>query len=133
VGLYWESIAVGKFKAWQIIVLVLGLAALGYLAFTMLTAEKGDQLADRVYGVDVVTGDIFYFDMGGKRGGVVWPAVNPDTGQTNILPAYEEEVGVWVISEHYRSAIGTMTPESERVDQRTGRVEATDAAPKSGR
>ena len=125
----------GKIKAWQIIVIVLGVAALGFRAFMTLASGGADsQLAYRLYGVDVVTGEVFYFEVGGRKGGVVWPAVNPETGTTSILPAYpsEDNEQVWIVPEHYRAAIGSTTPESDLIDQ-AGRVEVADTSPKSGR
>lgn len=120
----------GKSKILQIIVIVLGLGALAYLGFWLLSGESKAKLSDRLYGVDVVTGEVFYFDA---SKGVVWPAINPGTGVASVLPGQQESETVWVIGERHRAVIGEMTPKSDKVDMETGRITVANAVPKSGR
>lgn len=90
----------GDVKPWQWIVMV---AAVGVLAISVyLTFGRGKvDMGDRVYMVDVVTGELFVADTGGRRG-VVIPAKNPATGERTVVPVMTEEDGGISVSERYR-------------------------------
>jgi hypothetical protein len=110
-------------KPWQVLILVLGVAAVGYLVYRVAFTGKGTgQLADAIYGVDVATGEVFEYDV--RSHAVVFPAVNPATGKRTVLPAGQAADGTWFIEERYIELAGGLGAEPKAVtDRATGKVD----------
>lgn len=115
----------GKLKIWQVLVLVLGLAALGYLGYSMMSGGSGAKWANEALGVDIETGQIYSFSLGKKA--AVFPATNPDTGRRTIYPVSQDESGAYFVSTRYLEGIENMDIDPKAVaDRSSGRINAKD-------
>jgi len=85
----------GNLKPWQIVVLVLGLIAIGFVGFRLLRGSGGPVIQDRLYLVDVTTGQMYSASTKVPLG---IPAKSPETGERTLWPANRNEDGQWVVS-----------------------------------
>jgi hypothetical protein len=108
---------VGKFKPWQIVVVVAAVVAVGISVLRLAVRESSPHLADSVRMVDVNTGDLF--DM--QVGRTMIPAKNPRTGTYSLLPV-ERRDGEMVLSERYRVALKGIEGSHGAVEASTGKV-----------
>ena len=63
--------------------------------------------------VDVLSGELFYAETGGRRG-VVVPAKNPETGIRSIIPVQVSEEGEVAIGPRYLDIVGRISDEQEQ-------------------
>lgn len=91
----------GSLKPWQLILVILGVLVLGFSLWKSLFSGSRVEFGDRVYMVDVLSGELFYADTSGRHG-VVVPAKNPDTGIRSIIPVLMTEEGEIALSFRYR-------------------------------
>jgi hypothetical protein len=121
----------GKVKPWQIVVMSLALVALGASAyFSFGSSPSLPTLIDTITMVDVTSGQLYNFSLGGKRG-VSIPETNPDTGKRTLVPVDKDETGSWVVGPRDRQVLGQFSSESKLVvDKATGKVQAAPGDPK---
>ena len=110
-----------RLKPWQIILLVVSLLVLiGGVWYSL--RGKGPDFGDRLYFVDLASGDLYVFNLKGTHGLLI-PAKNPDTGERTLLPLQinedEEEVR---ISPRYQSTADMLLERdnitlSDRIDR----------------
>jgi hypothetical protein len=114
-------------KPWQIILMVLAVAVLGF-SIWRFALNRGPDLPDSVVLVDVKTGDLFRLDLGGRKRGY-YPEQHPDTQERTLLPAYEAEDGTWFLSPHSASAIQDIKGNAPAVvDSSTGRLNVNEGS-----
>lgn len=109
-------------KPWQIILIVVAIAFLGFSVWKF-GFSHGPDLPDSVILVDVKTGDLFRLDISGRKAGY-YPELNPDTGERALIPAYKADDGTWMISRHSLPVLQDVTGDTPAVlDRGSGRVE----------
>lgn len=119
-----------KVKAWQIVLFVAAVAALGFGAYKTFLSRTLD-LHDAIVMVDVETGELFSFSIEGKRG-VGIPNFNPDTGKLALLPVRQDDAGVWKITERALPILADLKVEPKAVvSKSTGEVNAVGNPKKS--
>ena len=84
----------GKLKPWQAIVLVVGLAALGYVAFAVMGSGGKEKLSGELFLVDVESGQVFRAKASDVR---VVPMPHPDTDRFTLVRATLEDSGWHVL------------------------------------
>ncbi len=118
----------GSLKPWQLVLVIIAVLVLAVsLWMTVFSGSRVD-FGDRVYMVDVATGELFYAETGGRRG-VVVPAKHPATEKRTILPVQVEETGEIAISPRYMDIVDRILEEqniplSDRIDRGSGVVSA---------
>ncbi len=81
-------------KPWQIGLFIVAAVVLGgSLAFSFLGGSSLDK-ADRIYLVDVTTGQLYYAPVK-SRGSVIVPARHPETKERTLFKVHEREDGRW--------------------------------------
>ncbi len=71
-------------KLWQKVLLVVAAIVLvGGVWYSF--RGKGPEFGDRLYFVDLASGDIYVFNLKGTHGLMI-PAKNPETGQRTLIP-----------------------------------------------
>ena len=121
----------GKVKPWQVVLLVLALVALGtsaYLSFG--SSPDRPRLISEITMVDVTTGQLFSFSLGGKRG-VSVPETNPDSGKRTLVPVMKDESGSWIVGPRDRAVLSTFSQEPTLVvDRGSGKVQGAPGEPR---
>ncbi|MFI4898245.1 MAG: hypothetical protein ACIARR_10515 [Phycisphaerales bacterium JB059] len=94
-------------KPWQIGLFIAAVVVLGAsLAWSLLGAQKIDK-PDRIYLVDVTTGELYYAPYR-RRGTVLVPARHPETKERTLYPVEEDESsGGWVLSSRYAGGLSS--------------------------
>lgn len=118
-------------KPWQIAVVALGLiGGIGGIVYS-LRSNPGLDLADSVPMVDVLTGELYDFEIP-KKGSLVFPEINPATGKETLFPITKDESGNWKLAERYAGGLKQLNlkPEELVVDEATGIVRVKDGKPK---
>ncbi len=96
-----------RMKPWQIGLFIAAIAVLGAsLAWSFMGGQKINK-PDRIYLVDVTTGDLYYAPVR-KRGTVLVPARHPETKQRTLYPVEETDEGgepVWKLMPRYSGSI----------------------------
>lgn len=116
----------GSLKPWQLVLVIIAVLVLAVsLWMTVFSGSRVD-FGDRVYMVDVATGELFYADTGGRRG-VVVPAKHPATGARTIVPVQILEDGSLAISDRYRETVTTIIEKqqisiSEQINEASGAI-----------
>jgi len=114
----------GNAKPWQIILIVAGLLASGFVVWRV-AFSGGPNLPNSVTLVDVDTGSLFVVGMGG-RNKPYFPAAHPDTGRKTLLPVVKGEDGTWRITGHSLPGLEYVDGEAPAVvDRSTGAVNVT--------
>ena len=115
-------------KPWQIVLVVVALAAIAFSAFRIIGTESIDsQLADSLMLVDAQTGQRYTANLKGKNA-VFLPARNPETEKIALLPIYEED-GQWFVWERYRSAIDQIEVPADAIPDINKPVKVTEDKP----
>ncbi len=115
-----------KLKPWHYVVFLLAIVAMAYGVYRVVGSGQKADFAQRIYAIDVVTGQVYEFDIGKKI--AIFPAKHPETGERTLLPAGPSEPGsdVWVISERYRQMLDEIGRDADAViDAREGRVRSS--------
>ena len=107
-------------KPWQIILIVLAFAVLGFSLLRMSSGGK-IELPNSVLVVDVETGDLYNMRLG-KRNGAYFPERNPDTNRLTLMPVEQDDNGEWHIIGHAFPALQDVDGELIVVDAETGLV-----------
>lgn len=124
-----------KAKPWQIVVVALGgVAALGAVGYYMFFAGDGAvKLASDVTLVDVNTGELFTFDVGGGKALVI-PEDNPKTGKRNLLAAEKTAEGKWALTRRAMGQLGSVEQDATAVvDKKTGELKVASETVQRGR
>ncbi|MBL9030600.1 MAG: hypothetical protein JNM80_02700 [Phycisphaerae bacterium] len=117
-------------KPWQIVVLVAALVVGGASAYYMFGSREQVNFAGEVLLVDVTTGDLFSYPVGGKRG-IMIPAKNPETGKVALLSVDKSPEGKWIVGPRDLPALKQIEGEPKAlVDRRTGEVRVSSEQPK---
>ncbi len=89
-------------KPWQIAVIVLGIAGLGFSFWYSLGRGDTVEMANSVTLADVSTGELLESDFPSNRT-VMYPAKNPGSGSETLYPVTKRGE-TWVIVERFRPA-----------------------------
>jgi hypothetical protein len=124
----------GSAKPWQIVVLVAAVVAVAAsVYFTFGTSGDRPQLISEITMVDVASGDLFVFSLGGKKG-VSVPETNPDTGKRTLMPVLKSEDGSWSVGPRDLSLLKMFEKEPKLcVNASTGKVTPSGTAPRKVR
>ncbi len=114
-------------KAWQIVVLVLGLLGGAFGLYYSFGRDDGIEIADSMMLVDVQTGDLYRVDVSNK--GVVLPMAVPGTDRKSLMPCHEDD-GKWFVSERFLGSVQGMAKDTKAVNLSTGEIVVTNAKPK---
>lgn len=91
-------------KPWQIILIIAAVVVLAFSGWRMMTAGSIDQ-PDGHMTVDVMTGQL-YLIRKGKAKGIMYPTVNPDTGERTLIPVSQDEgSGDWILDRRFTDRI----------------------------
>lgn len=118
----------GSVRPWQIVLFAAALIALGTGLFLSLKNPNKVKFKDEVHLVDVVTGETFVY--GTSKGGVVLPAIHPDTGDRTLLRAIVSEDGVWYIEARSLDRLGEFETVSDRINLDSGAVDPLNEKPR---
>ena len=88
-------------KPWQIVLIVVAFAALGFSLFKFGFGSSIPQ-TDGYMTVDIMTGQLYDIRKG-KAKGVPLPAKNPDTGVRTLYPVKQVDGLTWEIPQGYAS------------------------------
>lgn len=121
----------GNVKPWQIVLMVVAVVAVATSAyFSLGRSADSPKLIDEITMVDVATGDLFTFGLGGKKG-VSVPETNPDTGKRTLVPTYKDASGSWIVGPRDISILKQFDKEPKlSVDIATGKVTPSAASPR---
>lgn len=109
-----------KIKPWQIILIVLAFAVLGFSVWRQVS-KPSVALPNSVLVVDVTNGDLYRMKLG-KRNGGYFPEKNPNTGQHVLMPIEKNDQGEWFIVGHAMAALEDIKEKIEVVNTSTGKV-----------
>lgn len=118
-------------KPWQIAVVALGLlGGIGGVVYAV-RSNPGLDLASSVPMVDVITGELYDFEIP-KKGSLVFPEINPTTGKETLFPITKDDAGNWKLAERYAGGLKLLSvkPEELAVDPVSGIVRVKDGKPK---
>lgn len=120
----------GQVKPWQIVLIIVALAAAGTSAYLTL-GGAGTKLNDGMLVADVTSGELFSISFSGHKA-YVFPLRNPDTGKLALLPVLKGESGSWTISpRHYLESLAQIEGDPKAVvDRKSGEVKITSETPK---
>ncbi|MFN0133229.1 MAG: hypothetical protein ACKVW3_11985 [Phycisphaerales bacterium] len=111
-------------KPWQIVVLVAALVVGAVSAYYMFGNQERVKFAGEILLVDVTTGDLYSYPIGGKRA-IMIPAKNPDTGKVALLSVDKIE-GKWIVGQRDLAALPRIEGDPKAlVDRKTGEVRVT--------
>lgn len=119
-----------KAKPVQIAIIVVGLIV-GVVGIVLaMRSNAGPDLADKMFLVDVRTGDLFAVSTRGRS--VILPYRHPETNEPTLLPAnYDETDSTWYLKTRYLGAMKDIKQASDKIDPQSGRLTiASDAKPK---
>ena len=118
-------------KPWQVVILVVAVVAVSvsvYMSFG--AAPQIDNMATESRMVDVHTGQVFLFSLGGRKG-VIVPETNPDTGKSTLLPIMTDESGMVRITPTALAALRDLGDDLKAVvDRKSGEVKLSDDKPR---
>jgi hypothetical protein len=111
-----------KIKRWQVAVLIGGgLAVIASGWYWLARTGSSVKLASSIVMVDVTSGELFEYSVGGRRA-VMVPGRHPDSGALVLLPVYRNEAGQWLVGERDRGALEQMEGPATAIDPGTGAV-----------
>lgn len=116
----------GSFRAWHLIVIVAGVAALAWGGYRLFSSRGSSaNWASSLYGVDVVTGQVYEYST--KDRGVVFPAEAPDTHERTIIPAdMDPETNEWFFETRWVDYVRGLGDKAKAVtDLSAGKVKTT--------
>ena len=120
----------GQIKPWQIVLIIVAVAAAATSAYLTLGGGAPVKLDDQVLLVDITTGDLYAFPTSGHRA-IVTPAKNPDTGKTALFRVFKNDAGNWTVSSRDLSALSQVEGEPKALlDRKSGHVNVTSETPK---
>jgi len=109
-----------KIKPWQIILIVVAIAVLGFSVWRQLSKQR-IELPNSVVVVDVTTGDLYRMKLG-KRNGAYFPERNPETGKHTLMPIEKDDNGDWYIVPHAMPVLEDVDDEINVVSESSGKV-----------
>lgn len=109
-----------KIKPWQIVLIVVAAAVLGFSVWKQMS-KPSVELPNSVIVVDVATGELYRMKLG-KRNGAYFPERHPDTGKLSLMPVEKNDSGDWYIVEHAMPALEDINDKNNVVNASTGRV-----------
>lgn len=109
----------------KIVILAISVVALGASLFYVLNKDDGVNLANRIYFVDVTTGNLYYHPYGKGIGFSPFiPERHPDSGQDVLFPVeYSKETDTWALNMRYASSAADVASSAIGIDFNTGRFE----------
>ena len=123
----------GGIKVWQWAVFGAAVVALAWFACSALGGRNGVRFARGVTMIDVTTGELFSFEVGGRRA-VVVPERNPRTGKAALLGVEKVDDGRWFIRERHLPNLANVEGEPVAVvDRQTGEVRPESERVRRGR
>lgn len=110
-----------KAKPIQIAIIVVGLIV-GAMGIVMaLRNNAGPDLADKMFLVDIKTGELFAVSTKGRS--IILPYRHPETNQPTLLPAnFDESESAWYLKSRYLGVINDIKPASDKIDAQSGKV-----------
>jgi hypothetical protein len=121
----------GQLKPWQLVLIVIAIVAVTvsvYMSFG--AAPQIQNMATESRMIDVNTGQIFLFSLGGKKA-VTVPGENPDTGKPTLVPVVTDDAGILKIEPRSLPALQYLEGDLKAVvDRKTGEVKASDDKPR---
>lgn len=111
----------GEVKPWQVIVMVAATVAVAASAwFTFRSNPDLPKNVTDVVMVDVNTGELFTFDVSGRRG-VTVPDTNPGTKRVNLVPVFQTDSGGWSMATQDFAALSQVQDEIKiNLDRKSG-------------
>lgn len=124
----------GEIKPWQIVLIVASLIAVAASAwFTLRGDPEAPTMVDEIAMVDVNTGDLFRFDVTGRKA-VSLPGTNPITKRANLIPVFKDDSGSWRMELRDLGGLKSVQDEIKiKIDQKTGIVSDVSSEIKDGR
>ena len=117
-------------KPWQIVLIIVAVAAAGTSAYLTLSGGSEIQTDDHVLLVDITSGELFSFPTGGHKA-IVTPAKNPGTGKVALFRVFKNNAGDWTVSSRDLSALPMVEGEPKALlDRKSGHVNITNETPK---
>lgn len=116
-------------KPWQWVLMAVALVVLSVSLWRTIFSGDRVNLANKIYMVDLVSGELFVADVSGHRG-VVIPARHPETDARTIIPVDIDASGTIIVSSRYREIAqyaitqGELTVNSA-IDRTTWQVNTT--------
>ena len=90
-----------KIKPWQIIVIIIAIAGLGFSVWKFMPTNSVP-VTDGYMTVDIMTGQLYDIRKG-KAKGIPLPAKNPDTGVRTLYPVNQVNDTTWEIPSGFGS------------------------------
>jgi hypothetical protein len=119
----------GKFKPWQLVLVVIALVAVGTSAYLSFGGEKIN-MAGEVMMVDLTTGDLYAFSLSGHKAPIS-PGKNPDSGKLTLMFVDKDPSGRWIVGQRDLAGLARIEGEPKAlVDRKTGEVKVTGDKPK---
>lgn len=117
-----------KIKPWQIILILVALAGLGFSVWNFGFANSLEsQLADTMTLVDVQSGQLYTASIGG-RNGILIPARNPETREIALMPVYREN-DQWFLIDRYKGGVSDLTVATDAIPDVDGPITVNDSNP----
>ncbi len=129
-----RPVKTGSFKWWHALLSVAALAAVAWGGYSTLSGGPDQpKFANELTLVDVTSGDLFTFDISGRRA-VAYPELNPATGKAALLGVNKAEDGKWYISQRQLHLLEQIKEAPAAViDRKTGEVRISSERPRRGR
>ena len=102
-----------KIKPWQIILIVLAFAVLGFSVWKFGFSSSIPKTSGYMT-VDIMTGQLYDIHKG-KAKGVPLPAKNPDTGIRTLYPVNQVEETIWEIPNGFESYLTEQVREGSKL------------------
>ncbi|MFM9997246.1 MAG: hypothetical protein ACKVU4_15765 [Phycisphaerales bacterium] len=122
-----------RFKTWHGVLFVAAAGAIAWFVYDSMSKGPEVTFASSVVMVDVTTGELFSFDVSGRRA-VVIPEKNPATGKAALLGVEKAADGRWFIRERHRPLLRNVPgPHAAVADPATGEVRVKSETIQRGR
>jgi hypothetical protein len=99
-----EAGRMSEIKPWQIILIIAAVVVLAFSGWRMMNNGSVDQPSGHMT-VDIMTGQL-YLVRKGKAKGIVYPSINPDTGERTLIPVNQKEGSEeWTLDQRFMDRI----------------------------
>lgn len=122
-----------RLRPWHGVLFAATFVAVVWLAVGPIRRIAGTVRVGRVVMVDVTTGELFSFDVSGRRA-VVIPEANPRSGRAALLGVERASDGRWFLRERHRRLLaGVAGTHAAVMDPQTGEVRVAGGTIRRGR